>query len=477
MESIELRDPEAARGYVLQALWFQRAAPPVPAGVRPALEYALEIAGGGSPLLPVGFVADLGTVAFGIDRGRARKEQGEVPGWPHAAARGYEDYVLGKLDTDWTFERAVDALRRYAGRDRIKGLAFVARQLLDRAGVRGVELPPAVLRGLIAANPEELLAAGYESLTRDGPLPLLAEQYEELVRAFRRLAEVLGPEDAIALEQRTALADMGQFVAHRQILQTTARIEERLPTRPVRPLAGRKEVPTRVHDEDQYPVGGYSSIGTHGSIESLLHSQLAYMEEETPDLFDVKFVRDELFYYTRDENQFLRRRRTFVFAFFPDLVAARFKDADLPAQRIVLVLSAVLAAIRRLSDWLSTDALQFEVMFVGHGADKPLGHEAELLELLLRAPIERGAARVRWVDGLAAVKRECADFARSSQLQALWIGVEPPPDEVPGAVLTRLAVDGPHPVLVDGLGQPTPTGDDALEDWIETVARLLALWV
>ena len=196
------------------------------------------------------------------------------------------------------------------------------RQIRERANLGGVLLSPAVLRGLMNQSGDELLAQGFESLTTAGPLPELVRQYEQLVSAARRIPEVLGPEDLIALEQKTAIADMGQYVAHRQILQACARIESRLPMRPSKPAVGRKEVPTRVLDEDQYPVGGYTSIATKGSIESLLHSQLAYMEEEQPDLFDMKFVRDELFYYSRDENQFLRRRRTFTFAFAADLVGA-----------------------------------------------------------------------------------------------------------------------------------------------------------
>src|SRR5204863_6251036 len=112
------------------------------------------------------------------------------------------------------------------------------------------------------------LASSADALMRDGPTELLVRFYEDLVSAGRRMAEVLGPEDVIALEQRTALADMGQYVAHRQVLQTTARIESRLPARPVRPLVGRKEVPTRILDEDQYPVGGYTAISTKGSVES-----------------------------------------------------------------------------------------------------------------------------------------------------------------------------------------------------------------
>ncbi len=478
MDLVELRNLDAAREYLLQGLWLQRVVQPTAALVRPALEWALEIASGGQPLPPVGFVADLGNVVYGLDRGRQAKEHPEVPGWPHALARSYEDHLLGKVYSDWTFERATDALRRYTGRDQAKGLAYVVKQVRERAGLGGVELSPAVIRGMVQAPGEELLAQGYESLTRDGPMPLLVRQYEALVSAARRLAEVLGPEDVIALEQRTALADMGQYVAHRQILQMTARLEARLPPRPVRPLAGRKEVPTRVLDEDRYPVGGYSSIANRGSIESLLHSQLAYMEQETPDLFDVKFVRDELFYYSRDENQFLRRRRSFVFAFYPDLVAARFKDQELPTQRIVMALSAVLTLVRRLTEWLSTDALRFEVVFVRSGAEKPLSDEAELLQLLLREPIERGAAEVRWVDTPAALEQFVAGEARHSQVYCLALSAEPVPLDPEGAVVSRLTVDGPRPALTDGHGADAVfDAEDAFDHWSAAVVRLLELWV
>src|SRR5207248_5671472 len=94
-------------------------------------------------------------------------------------------------------------------------------------------------------------------------------------------------------------------------------------------------------------------------------SQLAMMEEERPDLFDLKYLRDELLYYSRDENQFLRRRQTFVLALWPDLAAARLKDAELPYQRIIVLLSWLVALVRRLIDWLSTDALTFRIAFLG----------------------------------------------------------------------------------------------------------------
>ena len=321
MEPIEIRDLHEARRYVAEGLWLQRAVAPAPETVRPALEWAMEIASEGQPLPPIGFIADVGHIALGADVEIKRKLplaiRGLPPGWDIA----YDDHVLGKLYADWTFERAGDALRGYSTKERIKGLAYIVNRLRERLGSGGVSLPPAVIRGLIALNPDEVLASAWEGLQREGISTYLIAQYEAVTKAGRRLGEVLGAEDIIALEQRTALADLGQYVAHRQILQCAARLDERLPSRPVKPRPGRREVPTRVHDEDQYPVGGYTSIATKGSIESLLHSQLAYIEDASPgsgpDLFDLKYARDELFYYSRDENQFLRRRRAFAFVFFP----------------------------------------------------------------------------------------------------------------------------------------------------------------
>src|SRR5262249_27164927 len=126
MSIVELRDLDEARRFVLQGLWLQRAAVPTAATAGEALGGALEGANGGPPLPPVGFVADLGPAAF--DAGPAARggsPAGGAPGLPPGLARTYEDHVLGKVYADYTFERAGDALRRYQGRDRARGLAFV----------------------------------------------------------------------------------------------------------------------------------------------------------------------------------------------------------------------------------------------------------------------------------------------------------------------------------------------------------------
>ena len=481
MEPVELRNLDVARRFVVEGLRLQRAVKPNAATVRAALEWAMEIASSGQPLPPVGFVADVGHIALGTDSEHRAKDFPVIPGWTGTPADRYDDYVLGKLYADWTFERASDALRRYRGKDRVKGVAYIVNQIRDRSGVGGVMLPPAVIRGLLQMNPEEVLAIGWDRLETEGPMTLLLQLHEELVGACRRMSEALGNEDVLALEQRTALADMGQYVAHRQILQVTARIEAWLPARPPRPLVGRKEVPTRVLDEDQYPVGGYTAISTKGSIESLLHSQLAYIEPppaEGPDLFDVKFARDELFYYSRDENQFLRHRRAFVFVLYPDLLAARYKDAELPVQRIVLVQSAILALVRKLTDWLNSDAIRFEVLLVQQGEKKPLGEEATLMELFFRVAIDRGDGLVAHVADQAAVVNHLNQLARQSQVHCLAIATSPLELDLESVVVTELIVDGPRPAIGGGDGVVSELeGDEAFDVWQETILRVLQLWI
>jgi hypothetical protein len=441
----------------------------------------LVIADAGHPLPPTGFVADLGHLALGKDRdGRRQKDQISVPDWPPQLARTYDDHVLGKLYADWTFERAGDALKRIEAAKQPLGLAYMVRQIRERAGLGGVELSPGVIRGLLTnAKPEENLRRGWELLNQQGPLPLLVELYEQIVGAARRTAEFLALEDIIALEQQSALLTMGEYVAHRQVLQMAARFEEGLPRHQVRPMSGRKEVPTRVLDEDVYPVGGFSSISTRGSIESLLHSQLAYMEKEKdrrPDLFDVKFLRDELYYYSRDENQFLRRRRVFVFVLRPDLALARFKDAELPCQRLVLVLALMLAAVRKLSEWLSADALRFEFLIVDNGKH-PLAEEAKLLALLFREQIANGTVGIESI-AAGEVEKRLVQWARRNQCHCLQASVAGAAIDVAEAAIADLRINAAVPdVRLENAGSLALEAEEPLDAWIEILLRLLQQWI
>jgi hypothetical protein len=475
MSRYELRDSEEARRFLLQGLWWQRVLPPRPDSVRPVLEWAMEIASAGHDLPPTGFLADLGHVAFGQDHDAGR-EAPPAP-LPITLLRTYEDHVLGKLYADWTFNRASDALRRYKGRDRARGLAFVVRRFAERSSFEGVRLSPGVIKSILEASPDEMHVAGWESLSRDELQAALTPQYETLIAAARRSAELLGAEDVSQLERGTALKPEGEQLAERQVLRAVGLLEASLPRHRLRPRLRRLEVPTRILDEDTYPVGGFSSLATRGSIESLLHSQLAYMEaEERPDLFDIKFLRDELLYYARDENQFLRRRRTFVFVLYPDLEQTRFKDRGLDYQRGVLLLALLQTIVRKLSEWLSTDALSFRFVFV-EADDGPLKPERDLLASLLMDEIASGSVELRR-EPESALAALCTNWARRSLCHALLIDVRPRVLQAGETTIHRLRINGPRPALADADSDLVVVeGEEPLESWSAALREILQRWI
>ena len=222
---------------------------------------------------------------------------------------------------------------------------------------------------------------------------------------------MLGPEDIFELEHGTALDELGQRVALRQVLQAAwaagGRACRATASGP-RP-AGRK-CPRASSTRTPIPSAGLPRCPPAApSRACCTRSWPTWKTDERPDLFDIKFLRDELLYYARDENQFLRRRRTFVFALFPDLVQARFKDAELPWQRIVLLLAMLAALVRKLSEWLSTDALTFEFLFL----TEALLPERKLLETVFREQIANHTVILQQAEA-RAVAEHCEAHARRS---------------------------------------------------------------
>ncbi len=483
MSRYELRNAEEARCFLLQGLWGQRVLPPRPGRVRPVLQWALEIASAGQDLPPLGFLADLGHVAFGEPSNEPAASVLALPSltlpapWM-ALLRTYEDHVLGKFYADWTFSRASDALRRYKGRDQVRGLAFVLRQFAERAGFQGVRLSPGVLKSLLEAPANEVHAQGWESLERDGLHPALMPQYEMLIAAARRTAEVLGPEDISQLERGTALKPEGEQLAERHVLRAAHLLEESLPRHRFRPRRHRGDVPTHILDADTYPVGGFASLATRGSIESLLHSQLAYLEDDQrPDLFDIKFLRDELLYYARDENQFRRRRRTFVFVLYPDLDQTRFKDRGLDYQRGVLLLALLYVIVRKLAAWLSADALSFRFLFIIEDGNDPLQAERALLASLLTEEIAHGSVQLVMEPENKLVEL-CAAWAQRSLCHTLLIDVRPRQLNVGDTTIHCLRIDGPRPAFGAADSELlVPESEEPLASWGDVLQEILQRWI
>lgn len=453
-----LREAEAIASLLAEGMAMARQAVRDAEGFKQLVGIVFHLAADDQPVPLPALIAD---VASSLLTGESRLP----PGSDRPEIRAYDDFVLAKLGMDRLLERAGEAIQNLPIDDRPRGIAYLLKEIRGRLDLPAVELSPGVVRGLLDRSAEELAAwAGELS-------PLTLSLLRGTAAAFRNAADVLVLEDVLALEQRTALLPFGQYLAHRQILQTSKwfRVQARIPTRRA---TRRRQVATRLRDEDQYPIGGYSSISNRGALESLLHSQLAYMEPtgaDRPDLFDLKYLRDELFYYARDENDFHRQRRSFRIAFHPSLFAARRKDAELPVQRIILALGLVDAMIQELREKLATEALTFSIAFLPVDGQPELNHERELVSLAQRDAIQRGELVLErpgvteWTDGLRKARE-------SGACEALLIGYGQPAREDASVLDLAHAVPALHPAHA---GHEASLADA----WLGVYQALLVEWL
>jgi hypothetical protein len=72
-------------------------------------------------------------------------------------------------------------------------------------------------------------------------------------------------------------------------------------------------VVARYGEPQTLPLGGYDELTTKGNLSSLVPSELAYIDENLAfDLFDYKFIENQLTYFKRDSGAVFRIRRDIV---------------------------------------------------------------------------------------------------------------------------------------------------------------------
>src|SRR5439155_253372 len=234
---------------------------------------------------------------------------------------------------------------------------------------------PALLRPA-----DELLQLARPVLAGADPLEAaLAEAYEELARLSRRARGLLGDSEIFLIENFSHLKLFTQRIAAAQVVEAAEELERSFPRRMKPSASTRGSAPTEVDDEAAYPIGGFAAVATSGSIENLVSSELAYMDEEGDlDLFDVRDVENELLFYTRDESLHVHRHRVVTFVLAASMEKARFKDPGMRWQRTIAALAVILACVAKLTRWLTEEGLLFRVAVVA--GDRALETEHGLAE-------------------------------------------------------------------------------------------------
>lgn len=471
----ELRDRSLAEEWLGAGLCLARLDPPhvgMVEAVAPWLAAAHSELGA---LPPAGFVADLGRALVGGAR-ELSPPRAIASEQLRGALRLYEDQVLGRLQADPRLDAACDAMARLPDNLRREGVAVLLSNLLGRLRYdAGVSFNPGITRQL-AEKQSDLLERGFARLQRPGEvLDALVEGYAQLVRGARHAGALLTAADLFTLENLSVLRTLTQRLALQEVVEGAEEFERGLPRRLRRTLRSGRRAATQIEDEDKYPIGGFSSMSTSGSIENLVTSELIYMEDGGPeevDLFDLRYVEGELLYYTRDESVFLRNRRVLTFALTPELAQARFKDPGARSQRLVLALSMVLTLVRRLSDWLSEEGLLFRLVFVGDS--RALEPERDLCSLMLREWIAKGTAEVAEAPGLPAVLADATARARLAECDVVVLGVGGVAVEVhPRVQVSELDFSLPNPALKARGALEIPESEGYC--WESWAATLLAL--
>ncbi len=335
----------------------------------------------------LGIVLDIGRLLMGE---RTTWTELQRVGGLDRALQGYAEHLIGRLRQDRLIESATMAVLRLPFERRPHAVALIVDKLLRRLDVTFPMIPRASLRFLLAQPEEDLWTMGDAALDDPEIVAMLSEQFNALSASARRTGMLLRESDVFVLEHLDALQNPSQQLALEHITDAASAIERGLPRR-IRARARKVGTQrTKMDEEGTYPTGGYASVANHGSLQNLVPTELAYVEDgEAIDLFDLRFATNELLKYTRDESVFHRQRRTVVLALDETLVAARVKTAQLPWQRAIVVAGALVAIVRRLFEQCVDDDLRVELLIPG-----ALRAEGQLVEMLMHDWLELGTLRV-----------------------------------------------------------------------------------
>jgi hypothetical protein len=396
---VAIRDRGEALQWLAAGLWLSRIVSPTQAEVRRVTPWILAALGERLDLPPLGVVVDIGALLHGETMGRpSAMGHARLDG----AIRRYEDTLLGRLGADPRMSSCADALAKLPEDLRAEGVGIFVASLMDRiAFEQGRTIQPGVARAATAKGTSELVAGGAAALHEsESTRGTFADAYEALARGAQRASALVTDADVFTLENLAVLRTLTQRLAIQQIVLAREAIGASLRTTIKSKRRNTGDRATRDEAESEYPVGGFASVATYGSIENIVTSELIYMDQsqgrDRPlDLFDVRYAEGELLYYTRDEAILLRHRRCVTFLFAGDLVDARLKDPSLDWQRIVALVGMVAAVVEKLDRELGAEALVFRVVFVlGEDRPSPLKAERELCTLLFREWHDKGMLNV-----------------------------------------------------------------------------------
>ncbi|MFT4978061.1 MAG: hypothetical protein ACI8S6_003969 [Myxococcota bacterium] len=400
--------------YLLGGLrWAATVAPPK--ARERALSHYRILAGKGYSHLPFFFIADLSVLLEqGVEAPMASdaRRGGGMKGWSdgeRVLRLRYENQLLGRLLMEPAVAEARELLAVHRDAGGLSGAAYVGRLRRLMAILLAhfsphvpptLRINPAHLRGVIlpAGAPAEAAERVEAQLGEPG---LLGSQLEALVAAAQevRWGSLLLDEDLFELTHHDTLATEAERIGCRQLIAVARRLGEIDPRQVA--IADEGETETAFVDETQYPAGGLTGLTNRGSIESLVLSELVYIDRSLDiDLFDLRLMEGELLYYLRDDGV-LRRKRRIVHLVLDAGEPLLRKPIGYDYQLSVIVAGMMLRLVWDLRAVFARDALTIKIHCLC-----PPGHrdrwadELALMRLLLRDETEHGAVSLELAEAM-----------------------------------------------------------------------------
>lgn len=371
-----LHTTDDLRWYVLTGLCLQRRDPLSSSRIVDDFAFLESLVRAGIPLLPPGVVLDLWhelrpqppVVTQTTAPPRSSAEDSLLPDELATELRRYTDSVLMRWlrDPSLALARAALTLSPTAAKLTTPQLhrtaEFRAGAFLYANWLRRAQLPSRSIAawpfnpqiGDTVASAEQLTHSAWRMLIDRGPHPLLKPQYAAL---NQRLAPEFPPliTDAEAVYWRVGLAtgtpaDRLAFTQVQTMRKQLAHLLRQHP--PAIPAESAGHAPPPDKSMGTIPSGGFAELSRRGTIESLVRSELLWMdakptESQLPgDLFDLKYAQQELLYYARDDNEPPTHQPiNIIITGLQHLATCSAKSASAPFQRRIVYLGLLAALI------------------------------------------------------------------------------------------------------------------------------------
>ena len=334
---------------------------------QPGLRLAVELLNLGYPLPWLGFLDDVAQWASNSSPPRPHSTHLHIPATITKFIRPYRDQVIGRLFSDPGCLALKKSLSSQPATEQIRSLAWLLTQWHEAKVWQGKLMVPGQLASLKSQGATTLESKALSlvgNITQEKNISL-EKTIKSTISQFSKNIDIYKKQYAEPINSGQSTLQLAQITGLRQIQKAKEVLFNAPPWDTPILNSENHQTESQKLTDDILPVGGYSSISNRGRFESLLPSQLAFWDEKIgdSDLFTYKFARDELWYYSRDENTIRKPALELAFVFYPGITNVTTWNPVYGFQNLTILTAALLKAIEHLENQQESHSFKFRWIF------------------------------------------------------------------------------------------------------------------